>query len=293
MVRFKTPNPAHGRGAAAALRSSPPRLRTALWVLFLFAAALPAQQHKLSVTVFDEKTGEPETGLTAENFQIRDGTTDLQVESAAYEQELLDMLLVVDASMIGEAIRPLAGPIIDSLGEDEQMAVISFDQSATLAQDFTSSKEFLHNAIGQIRYGNNPRILDALYAALDGAFEHSTARRVIIVLTAGAEGESRTGLSEVLELARRRGASISIAFAQGYDSFLFEKLALGSGGAWFNAKKLRLEPKDLAGRVLSVVRGRYEVAVSGVFALGDRIEVELVGLPKAKRKLVATALPID
>ena len=186
----------------------------------------------------------------------------MRVDSAEYKEDLLDLLLIVDASLIGEAVRPLAAPIIDSLADGEQMAVISFDQSATLLQDFTSSKQFLHDAIAQIRYGNNPRILDALYAAIDGAFERSSARRVALVIAAGAEGESRSSLAEVLELARRRGASISIAFAQGYDSGLFEKLAGGSGGAWFNAKKLDLEPKELAQRALSVVRGHFTTSRS-------------------------------
>ena len=274
--------------------SSTPRLRTGLCVcLFLFTATLPGQDQRLSVTVFDEKTGEPKKALTAGNFQVRDGSTELRVETVEYKEDLFDLLLIVDASMVGEAIRPLAMPLIEGLAEGEQMAVISFDQAATLLQDFTSSKDFLRQAVAELEYGNNPRILDALYAGLDGAFENSTARRVALVLAAGAEGQSRTSLAEVLELARRRGASISIAFAQGYDSALFEKLAAGAGGAWFNAKKLDLQPKDLAERIYSVVRGRYELTVSGVFTLVDRIEVEVVGLPKSKKKLVATALPLE
>jgi hypothetical protein len=262
-------------------------------LLLLFAAALSAQDQKLSVTVFDEKTGAPEKGLTAANFAVRDGSTNLRIEAAAYKEELLDLMLIVDASMIGEAIRPLATPVIDGLGDGEQMAVISFDQSATLLQDFTSSKDFLHQAITQLRYGNNPRILDALYAGLDGGFANSTARRAALVLAAGAEGQSHSSLADILELARRRNASIFVAFAEGYDSGLLEKLAGGSGGAWFNAKKLDLKPQQLAKRIYSVVRGRYELTVSGVFTLGDRVQVEVTGLPKSKKKLVATALPIE
>lgn len=278
-----------------AIRSSLVRQRgVGILILLVFAAALPAQQHRLSVTVFDEKTAEPEKGLTPTNFEVRDGSTDLKVEAVEYKgDELLDVLLLVDASMIGEVVRPLAGPVIEGLAADEQMALISYDQSATLRQDFTSSKEFLHKALADLRYGNNPRILDALYAALDGAFENSTGRRVALVLTAGAEGESRTSLPEILQLARRRNASIFVAFAEGYDSGLFEKLAAGAGGAWFHAKKLDLQPKELAERIYSVIRGRYELTVSGVFTLGDRLEVEVVGLPKSKKKVVATALPVE
>ncbi len=286
----------NGRLESPLLPSGPvpgPRPRAVLALACLFAAVLPAQQHKLSVSVFDQKTAEPDNTLSAANFQVRDGSTDLTVDAAVYQETPFDVLLIVDASMVGEIIRPLAAPIIDSLGEGEQMAIESFDQSATLLQDFTPSKDFLHQALSQLRYGNNPRIVDALYAGLDGGFANSTARRVALVLTAGAEGQSRTNLPEVRSLARRRHASIFVAFAEGYDSDLLEKIAGGTGGAWFHVKKLDLDPKTLAQRIYSVMRGRYEVTVSGVLTLGDRIEVDLVDLPKDKKKLVATALPLE
>ena len=43
----------------------------------LVSAALPAQQAKLLVTVFNEKTGEPITDLTAANFVVTDDKTPL------------------------------------------------------------------------------------------------------------------------------------------------------------------------------------------------------------------------
>jgi hypothetical protein len=64
---------------------------------------------KLSVTVFNEKTGEPVKGLTAADFAVTDGNLSLTVESAEPAKDLLDVMLVVDASFISDAIRPGEG----------------------------------------------------------------------------------------------------------------------------------------------------------------------------------------
>ena len=259
----------------------------------LSAAALLSQESKLWVTAFDERTGEILKDLRAENFSIQDGSRPLPALSAEYSEGKLDMVLLADVSRIGDGVRPLVGPVIERLAEGDQMALVGFEQSATLLQDFTGSKDLLRKAWGAVRFGNNPRILDALYAALDGGFEGTAGRREAIVMATGVEGSSRTGLLEVLQLARRRGVRIHFVYREGADSGLFEKVAQGAGGAYFFAKKLELKPDELAERVYAAAKGRYEVRVGGVGALGDRIKVEGVGLPKGKGKPVATALAVE
>jgi len=261
--------------------------------LLLLAVALPAQELRFVVTAFDEKTGEPLTGLGAENFAIQDGSTSLRILEAEYSEDKLDIMLLVDSSRIGEAISPLVGPMIERLSEGDQMALVGFDQSATLVQDFTASKDLLRRGWGSMRYGNNPRILDALYAALDGGFDNATARRVAVVLATGVEGSSRTPPADVFELARRRGVQIHFAFLEGADARLMRDVAERAAGAWFHSKKLDLKPDELAERVYSVIKGRYAVTATGVSTLSGKLKAEIVGLPKSKAKPVATVLAID
>ncbi|MBI1353086.1 MAG: VWA domain-containing protein [Acidobacteria bacterium] len=259
----------------------------------LCAGMLAAQDAKLWVTAFDEKTGEVLRGLGPQNFTVSDGSTPLRVVEAEYSEDKLDVVLLADASAIGEGVRPLVAPVIERLAQGDQMALVAFEQSATLLQDFTGSKDLLLRAWGSVRYGNNPRILDALYAVLDGGFEGTVGRRAAIVMATGVEGSSETGLREVLQLARRRGVQIHFVYREGADSGLFEKAAGGSGGAYFFAKKLDLKPDELAARVYAAAKGRYELQVDGVSALGDRIKVEIAGLEKGKGKPVATALAVE
>ena len=256
----------------------------------LSTTPLVAQDAKLIVTVFDEKTGESLKGLQDRNFQIIDDKTRLTITSAAYKEELVDIMLLIDTSLVGEMVRPLAAAFVKQKGDEEQMAIVSYHNSADLIQDFTSSRNLLYSALDQVRYGNNPRVLDALYAVIDGGFQYSTARRVIVLLSAGVEGRSRVSEAEIIQLARQKRVSVYPVYVMGVERGMFRRLAGGTGGAYFGAKKLKLKPDELSRRVYSVVRGYYEIGVRGVYALGDHIKVEVVGLPKSKRKIRATSL---
>ena len=267
-------------------------LRTLLLACAL-AAVAAAQQARIAVVAFDEKTGEPIAGLTAADFGVKDGDTQLRVESAEYSSKPLDIMLVADTSMIGEAIRPVVLPMIGGLAEGDQMALVGYDQTATLLQDFTSSKDLLRNGLVSVRYGNNPRGIDALFAVLDGGFDYAVGRRVAVLLSAGAEGSSRTALGDLYGLARRRGVQIFCVYAEGADSGTYEKLARNAGGAYFFAKKLDLQPAELAQLVYRNLRGRYELTVSGVFTLSNKIEVEVLNPPESAKKAVATALVLE
>ena len=267
----------------------------AVAALFI-GAAFPAlaQQVKLVVTVIDERTGRPIEDLQASNFSVADDKTPLRVLSAQYQQHLLDVMVLLDTSALGEVVRPLGAGFIDGLGEKEQMAIVSYHDSAELLQDFTGSKELLRNSLRQLRYGNNPRVLDGLFAALDGGFDLSSAgRRVIVLLTAGVEGRSRVALGEVLRLAREKRVSIYPVYVSGADRGLFRRLAQRTGGADFGVRRLKLKPKELGEVVYRVLRGSYTLEVSSVYFLGERLEIKIQGLPKSKIKAWASALALE
>jgi len=259
----------------------------------LLPALLEAQQAKLVVTAFDQRTGEPVTDLQAANFNIQDDRTTLRINRAEYKEDLLDVMLLIDTSLVGEMVQPLGAGFIQSLGDKEQMAMVAYHSSADLVQDFTASKDLLLGALTRVRYGNNPRVLDALYAAIDGGFQYATGRRAIVLLSAGVEGNSRVSEGEVLQLARQRNVAIYPVYVIGAERGMFRRLAQFSGGAYFDARRLELKPSDLADLAYSVVRGYYEIEVSGVFTLGHRIEVKIEGLPRSRRNVWASARPLD
>ena len=279
---------------AAAQRAS--RFRAGLRIagaIGLATGALTAQQATLSVTVIDERTGETSTGLNAARFSVKDGDTPLRIESVREPREPLDVLLLVDTSIVGESVRPIASALIDELRDDEAMALVGYDAGAELLQDFTSAKRLLETALDRVEYGNTPRVQDGLFAAVNDGFATSANRRVIVLLSGGVAARSRTGEADVVERARARRVSIHAVFVRSEARNLLRRLALRSGGASFATRRLKLDPRPLAKRIMEAVRNPYELTVSGVYALGDRIEVTVGNDPGSKTKLTASALPLE
>ena len=170
------------------------------------------------------------------------------------------------------------------------MAIVSFHSSADLIQDFTSSRELLRQSIAGVKYGNTPRVLDALYAAIDGGFQNSIFRRVILLLTTGAEGNSRVSERDVVRLARRNGVSIYPVYMIGYERSMFERLARQTGGACFNARDMSRSASGPPGpRIFEVMRSHYTLTLSGNLALGENLKVEVAG----RGRLQVSALPLD
>jgi VWFA-related protein len=265
-------------------------MNAAPFLLLAVLAALARPATKLLVTVVEQKSGKPVTGLKAADFTVLDDRTPRQVEAAEFSQGLMDVMLLLDTSLVGGAVQPLAVNLIDQLQPKEQMALVSFHSSADLIQDFTSSRELLRRAVAGVKYGNSPCLLDALYAAIDGGFEGSSFRRVALLLTTGIEGPSRVSEREVVRLARRNGVSIYPVYMVGAERSMLENLARQTGGASFNLRDMR---KTLngppGGRIFEVLRSHYTLTLNGSLSLGEKLKVE-VARPV---KLLVSALPLE
>jgi VWFA-related protein len=256
----------------------------------LYLAAVLAGSSKIAVTVIEQKSGTVVTGLKTEDFTVTDDRVNRAVENVEYGSGPLDVMLLVDTSLVGETVQAAAANLIAQLEAKEQMAIVSFHSSADLIQDFTSSKELLNRALAGVKYGNTPRVLDALYAAIDGGFQSSNFRRVILLATAGFEGPSRVTERDVIRLARRNGVSIFPVYVAGHERGLFETLARQTGGASFNLRDMHRASKEPPGqRIFSVLRSFYTLTVQGNLTLGEKLKVEV----RRPEKLLVSALPLE
>ena len=245
---------------------------------------------KVLVTVVEQKSGNPVLGLKAADFTVLEDKRPRQVEAAEYSKDILDVMLLLDSSLGGEVVRPVAGDLIGQLQPKEQMAVVAYHSAADLIQEFTSSRELLSQAIGRVKYGNSPKLLDALFATISDGFSSSSFRRVIILLTTGQEGDSRVSERQVVRLARRNGVSIFPVYVIGYERSLFESLARQTGGASFNLRDMKKASDAAPGaRIFEVIRGHYTLTVSGNLGLGEKVKIEV----KHPEKLLVSALPLD
>jgi len=261
------------------------------WMLLMALPVLPALgSTKLVVTVIEQKSGKPVTDLKAAEFTVLDDRTPRQVEDAQFAPSAIDVMLLLDTSSVGATVRPLVDDLIGQLQAKEEMAIVSFHSAADLIQDFTSSHDILKRAVAGVKYGNEPHVLDALYAAIDGGFENATFRRVLIVLTTGLEGDSRMNDKEVLRLARRNAVSIYPVYLVGAERSLFETLARQTGGASFSLRDMHKSMSGPPGaRIFEVLRSHYDLTLGGNLSLGEKLRVEI----QRPGKFLVSALPLE
>lgn len=261
------------------------------WLCVAAIAALPSfASTKLLVTVIDQKSGVAVTDLKDSDFTVLEDRTPRRIEAAEFSGGLMDIMLLLDTSLVGGMVQPVAKDLIDQLQPKEQMAVVAFASSADLVQDFTSSRDLLMRAVANVKFGNSPRVLDALYAAIDGGFQNSNFRRVVLLLTAGVEGPSRSSERDVLRLARRNGVSIFPIYVVGVERSMLEALARQTGGASFNLRDMSRAQKGGPGkRIFDAVRSHYTLTLSGNLAMGEKIKVEV----KRPGKLFVSWLPLE
>lgn len=249
-----------------------PLARCALAAL-LACGGVARADTKLIVTVIDRDSGAPVTDLKAGEFRVAIGEAARPVTAAEYKTGLIDVVLMLDSSLIGGQISSLAPNLIGELSEKEQMALVAYDTAADLLQEFTSSKDLLRQALSRVKFGNSPRLTDALYAAAADGFEGSTYRRAILLLTSGVDGPGSTSLDDVVRVCRRNGVSVYPLYMMGYGRSALEKLAMRTGGAAFNARNLAKRSRNPAVQVFEVLRGFYEVTLPGNLPLGDQAKV--------------------
>ncbi len=253
--------------------------------------AIPAfPENRISVTVVDAKTSTPITDLKAEDFTLYEDKLARQATSAKFSTEPIDVMFLLDTSLVGEAVKPVAEDLIKRLNPKEQMAIVAFHSSADLVQDYTSSQKLLERALQNVSYGNMPRAIDGMFAAIDTGMKNAIYRKVVILLTTGYEGDSQMTERDLEQLARKKGVSIFPVYATGKERGLFDRLARRTGGACFNLRDMRKAGNAEIGiRIFEVIRGHYTLTVTGNLALSEKLRVEIA----RPGKWFASALPLE
>jgi VWFA-related protein len=258
----------------------------ALGMVLAAGVALPST--KILVSVYDPRAARPVTDLKTADFTAIDAGAPRPIEAAEFGTEPVDVLLLVDASLMGHMVQTAAADLIQQLRDKEQMALVTYDSSASLVQDFTSSKNVLLSKLSEVKYGNDPQALDGVYAAIEGGFDNAVFRKVILLATAGFEGSSRVSEQSVIRLARKKGVAVYPLYLTGRERGMFEKLARETGGAAMLMRDFEKAKEKPASRVFEVLRGRYILTLSGNLPIGEKFKLEV-----SRPKLRVSVLPLD
>ncbi len=95
----------------------------------------------------------------------------------------------------------------------DQAKVGAFNDRIELMEDFTSDRNTLMAALGRLGSGNGTRLYDAIAAGLD-SLQAVDARRVILLVSDGADTGSRADWRSVLEQARAEDVTIYVVYLE-------------------------------------------------------------------------------
>lgn len=257
--------------------------------VLLFGTLAAFAETRLLVSVAEPKSASVVNGLEASDFAVIDGGSQRQVLAAKFQTTPVDCMLLVDSSASGQQVQKIAADMIGQMRDKEQMALASYDSSAELAQDFTSLQPSLLRALGSLRYGNSPHVLDGLFAAIDGGFSNAVLRKVVLLVTTGVEGRSRVSEREVIRAAGKNGVSIYPLYLARFERGMFEMLARNTGGVPMNIGELGKSTKNPALKVFDAIRSNYLLTISGNLAPTEKMKIEV----KRPDKIFVSWLVLD
>jgi Ca-activated chloride channel family protein len=170
----------------------------------------------VAVNVVD-KTGAPVGGLQKDDFEI---TEDGKVQKIAYfERESstpLSIVLAIDASesvLRNESLEKNAAKrfVNTLLREQDELDLMDFSDTVREIVPFTNQKKKIEAGLNDIQHGAETALFDAVYLAADRLSQTKNdagRRRVLVLITDGADTAKRSRYGQALEEAQRAGAMI-------------------------------------------------------------------------------------
>lgn len=165
--------------------------------------------------------GQPITNLGIADFTLSGELAEVgqitDVQNITDDNLSYAVVLVVDtsSSMAGrplEQAQQAARIFLSNLGENDPVAIVAFNSTARLVQEYTTDRDVLLNAIDSLAFGGQTALYDATVLAVDVANRAPTPRRAIVLLSDGAEYGSAGGIPASLST---RGDALNAGIIRG------------------------------------------------------------------------------
>ena len=220
-----------------------------------------------------DRQGRYVADLTRKDFEVYENGVKQSIDFFHYEtgedaQALTIVLLVDTSGSVKDKLRfeqeAATEFLKESLRENKDLAaVVQFDSEINLVQDFTHDYWRLEDAILDIRAGGATKLYDAIWLAVRELLQSEVGRKVLVILSDGADTQSQVDEKEAVRAAQEEDVIIygigvrSRTFRSNFGKL--KKFAKATGGLFFNSKVNRQELRRAFSRINKEIKNQYSI----------------------------------
>lgn len=204
----------------------------------------------LNATITD-KNGVSVSGLKNEEFKVFEDGKEQQIEFFESQKTPFAAVILIDTSGSMEERIALANSaainFLDGLREDDNVAIYNFDSKVSMVQDFSNLRDITPKVF-DLKAKGMTVLNDGIYEAALLLGKRPEKRRAIIVLSDGADTQSRRTSTKALKAALQAEATIYTVDMSRVDDNSREKMQ--------NQKILQNFAKKSGGKFIETPGGR-------------------------------------
>jgi VWFA-related protein len=145
----------------------------------------------LNVSVRDRYSNRSITGLEWGDFRVYEDGVLQQLQQTDVTAAPYSLLLLMDVSgstySYMKLMKRAATEFTNEIGENDRIAIASFNSKVRLALDFTSNHNAARKAISHLSSGGGTAFYDALMTCVDQYMRNVEGRKAIVVFTDGVD----------------------------------------------------------------------------------------------------------
>lgn len=181
--------------------------------LFISVAVLAQSAERvLYVSVWDEKSRAPITGLGTDAFTVREDGLAREVLRVTPATSPMSIAIVVDNSQAATPtiadLRKALSAFVKSIDGIGPVALVSVADRPTILRDYTTDQTQLQDAVGRVfaMPGSGATLLDAVVEVSKGLAKRETDRAAMVIVTGENREFSNRHYRDVLEELAKGGA---------------------------------------------------------------------------------------
>ena len=220
-----------------------------------------------------DRSGQYVSTLKREDFKVYEDGVQQQIDFFVYEtgeqaQPLTVVLLMDTSGSVKQKLQFEQEAATEFLRETlrkqkDLAAVVQFDSEINLVQDFTSDLSRLNEAIMEIRAGGATKLYDAIWLAVGQLLRDEIGRKVLVILSDGADTQSQVSEKEAIRVAQDEDViiyGIGVRTARFGAKFgKLKKFAKATGGMFFNSKARLKELRTAFARINQEIKNQYSI----------------------------------